>query len=560
MKAPRTYGRHRLIPLLSPALLALAVLSPVSAREDDATAPSPLRWDRLPDLPGIGLGGPFAGTSAGALIVAGGANFPYGPPWGETPGAKVWYDRIHVLPGGATEWIGGFHLERPLAYGASVSDDGGVILIGGSDGERAYADVVRLAWNPEAKTIARTVLPPLPEPSTYLAAARIRDSIFVLPGHRTIDPTTTQRALWSLDLAAPETERRWIARPPCPGGPRIKAAAAAQSIGEAGPFLFIFGGEVPAGGADGRIERTYPRDAWRFDPGQTDPRRAWRAVAEMPRPAAAACAIAFGQGHILLASGDTGEHAGVPIEARPPFPREILAYHTITDTWVRAGEMPEGVVTTAAVEWEGKIVIPSGEIKPGIRTPHVQMAERHPAPAAFGAVHYGVLIIYLVALVAIGAYFSRREKGTQDFFLGGRRVPWWAAGLSIYATQLSAITYVALPAVAFAGDWTVFPSYVGILLMAPIVVAFYLPFFRRLNVTTAYEYLERRFHPSVRLIGSLSFVAFQLGRMAIVVYLPALALKTATGLDLYACILIIGILSTIYTALGGIEAVIWTDV
>ena len=87
-----------------------------------------------------------------------------------------------------------------------------------------------------------------------------------------------------------------------------------------------------------------------------------------------------------------------------------------------------------------------------------------------------------------------------------------------------------------------------------------MPFFRRLKITTAYEYLEKRFNVAVRLFGSSSFILFQLARMAIVVYLPALALATATGMNVYTCIAIMAILSTLYTVLGGIEAVIWTDV
>ena len=166
----------------------------------------------------------------------------------------------------------------------------------------------------------------------------------------------------------------------------------------------------------------------------------------------------------------------------------------------------------------------------------------------------------MIALIYIGLRFSKRGGDSNDFFLAGRRIPWWAAGISIFATQLSAITFVSTPALAYASDWLVLPGKVMILLMAPIVVLFYLPFFRRLDITTAYEYLERRFSLSVRLFGSASFIAFQLLRMAIVVFLPALALSTITGINVYACILIMGVLSTLYTALGGMEAVIWTDV
>jgi SSS family solute:Na+ symporter len=171
-----------------------------------------------------------------------------------------------------------------------------------------------------------------------------------------------------------------------------------------------------------------------------------------------------------------------------------------------------------------------------------------------------VLGCYLAVLVGVGAYFAKREKSTDDFFLAGRRIPFWAAGLSIFGTQLSAITYLAMPARAYATDWSLLPLNIGILAVAPLVVFVYIPLFRRLNITTAYEYLEKRFHVSIRVFGSLSFIAFQLGRMGIVILLPALALSAVTGMNVYLCIALIGVLSTVYTALGGMEAVIWTDV
>ncbi|MFC1794340.1 sodium:solute symporter [Planctomycetota bacterium] len=171
-----------------------------------------------------------------------------------------------------------------------------------------------------------------------------------------------------------------------------------------------------------------------------------------------------------------------------------------------------------------------------------------------------VLGCYLAVLVGVGVYFAKREKSTDDFFLAGRRIPWWAAGLSIFGTQLSAITYLAMPARAYATDWSLLPLNIGILVIAPLVVYLYIPLFRRLNITTAYEYLEKRFHVSIRIFGSLSFITFQLGRMGIVILLPALALAAVTGANVYLCIALIGVFSTVYTALGGMEAVIWTDV
>ena len=178
----------------------------------------------------------------------------------------------------------------------------------------------------------------------------------------------------------------------------------------------------------------------------------------------------------------------------------------------------------------------------------------------FGIVNYLTLAAYLSLIIWMGWYFSKRNTSSDDYFLGGKRVPWWAAGLSIYATMLSAITYLSQPALAFSFDWQAYLGYFGILIMAPVVIAFYLPFYRKLNITTAYEYLEKRFDLATRMFGSISFVLFQLARMGIVVYLPALALSTVIGMDIYVAIVLMGILAIIYTVLGGIEAVIWTDV
>ncbi len=112
-----------------------------------------------------------------------------------------------------------------------------------------------------------------------------------------------------------------------------------------------------------------------------------------------------------------------------------------------------------------------------------------------------------------------------------------------------------MPARAYATDWVLLILNIGIFAIAPFVIYLYLPFFKRLNITTAYEYLEKRFHVSIRLLGSLSFMAFQLGRMGIVVLLPALALSAVTGLNVHLCIVLMGILSTVYTVLGGIGAI-----
>jgi len=182
------------------------------------------------------------------------------------------------------------------------------------------------------------------------------------------------------------------------------------------------------------------------------------------------------------------------------------------------------------------------------------------ASASLHALDYLALFAYLALLVCIGVYFSRRENTTDDYFLAGRRVPWWAAALSIFGTHLSAVTFMGIPAAAFKTDWVTILINLGIILVAPVTVFCFLPFYRRLNVTTIYEYLEMRFSPAIRVYGSLSSVLLQLAKMGVFLLLPALALSTVTGFNVYACILIMGLLCTTYTVLGGIEAVIWIDV
>ena len=206
-------------------------------------------------------------------------------------------------------------------------------------------------------------------------------------------------------------------------------------------------------------------------------------------------------------------------------------------------------------------MLPTGEVRPGVRTPRVLAASERRTTSAFGTLDFVVIGAYFAALIAMGLWLSRRERSTEDFFLGGRRVPWWAAGISIFGTQLSAITYMAIPAKSFATNWAYFLGNMMIATgTAPIIVFVYLPFFRRQKLVSAYEFLERRFDLKTRLTGSAAFLFFQLGRMGIVLYLPALALSAVTGVDVNVAILAMGVLATLYTVLGGIEAVIWTDV
>lgn len=179
----------------------------------------------------------------------------------------------------------------------------------------------------------------------------------------------------------------------------------------------------------------------------------------------------------------------------------------------------------------------------------------------FGTLNTIVLITYLIMMILIGVYFSKKSgKSQDDYFKAGGRIPGWAAGFSIWATTLSAITFMSTPAKAFSTNWVFSVGNLAILAVAPLVICYFLPFFRKLNVTTAYEYLEERFDIRLRTVSSLIFMLFHIFRIAIVIYLPTLAICAVSNLNPYIVSIIIGILCIIYTFLGGLEGVIWSDV
>ncbi len=239
--------------------------------------------------------------------------------------------------------------------------------------------------------------------------------------------------------------------------------------------------------------------------------------------------------------------------------KKILAYHTVTDTWAIIDEFPYAPTCGAGiVQWQNGIVLINGEIKPGVRTPKVYYGTFE-NQASFGVLNWFVLIIYMLGMIAIGYIFMLREHGTNDFFKGGGRVPWWAAGVSIFATMLSSISFMAIPGMTYAGTWAIFILALTITMSQPIVIRYYLPFFRRLNVTTAYEYLEVRFNLLCRTIASMTFILFMIVRIGIVSYLPAIALEAITGIDIVTCIFGIGLITIVYCTMGGVEAVIWGD-
>src|SRR2546428_3733463 len=176
------------------------------------------------------------------------------------------------------------------------------------------------------------------------------------------------------------------------------------------------------------------------------------------------------------------------------------------------------------------------------------------------AVLFAILLSYLAAVMYIGSRSARKQKSLEDFFLAGRKAPWWAAGISIIAADMSAISYVGAPAWVFQKDLRLAVGlFLFPLFMLPVVYLF-IPFMARLKLFTIYEYLEQRFGLPSRLLASLMFILVVVGRLAVVIYTTSLILSVITGMPVTLCIWLLAGVTAAYTVVGGMEAVVWTDV
>ncbi len=338
-----------------PALLDTAVADDLNLVKAEHT----VQWHELPPLPDpLGVAGPFAGTHRGVLLVAGGANFPEKLPW--DGGTKVWRDTLYVLEKPQGAWKVAGQLPRPLAYGVSLSTDRGIACLGGSDSQQHFAGCFLLQWDHGQPKIS--MLPSLPQPCANFCGALLGTTIYVAGGIETPTATQALHTFWSLDLGL--VQPAWQPLEPWPGPARMLAVAAVQDKS----FYLCSGASLEAG-PDGKPVRQYLRDAYRYRPNQ-----GWQRIADLPRSAVAAPTPAptLGQSSFLVLSGDDGTHVGFqPPQAHPGFPKSVLAYDTITNTWETWHEVPAGHVTTSIVHWNQQFVMPSGEIRPGVRSPAV---------------------------------------------------------------------------------------------------------------------------------------------------------------------------------------------
>src|SRR6201996_4922556 len=163
-------------------------------------------------------------------------------------------------------------------------------------------------------------------------------------------------------------------------------------------------------------------------------------------------------------------------------------------------------------------------------------------------------------MLLVGVWFSRKNKSAAQFTSGLGRIPGWAIGMSIYATFLSSNTFLGVPGKTFGSNWNVYVFSLSMPLAAWIASKYFVPFYRTSGEISAYTHFEKRFGPWARTYAVVCFLLMQIARMGSIFFGIALSLQALTGFDMKTIMMVVGICIIIYTVLGGIEAVIWTEV
>ena len=554
------------------ALFVLSLLLLLSARSYSAGINQIVRtqvWNMEQSADSLlqeGLAGSFFGKQGDWFILAGGANFPNGKPW--EGGTKIFSDEIFVFSESDNQFqpiAVSNKLPFGVAEGAYVSTTKGLLCLGGQTNDGLSNKAILLNYN--GTDVAVEIYPNLPVALKNATASIIGNRVYLLGGQTADGQSGNQFLLLDLSNLA----KGWQSLPNFP----IAVSAATMSAQQDGEeiSLFVFGGRAIG---KGNLTNFYS-SVYNYKPSKNEwtTKNDIRLDKTTPIQLSMAVSAPIGATHIALIGGDDGQvfhqveraiNSG-DIASRDSlwinhsgFNDKILLYNTVTDTWFELENPHKDPVAVASVVSDGKqIYISGGEIRPGIRNSEI-MKMTAKVETSFGLINYIVLIVYFGGMLFLGSFFMKRNENTDDFFKAGGRIPWWAAGISIFATTLSAITFISIPAKSYATDWRMLLFNLAILMIVPIIIKYFLPFFRRFNFETAYQYLEMRFNRGIRWMASALFVFFMISRIAIVLFLPSLALNAVTGFSVYFSIIIMGVVTIIYCTSGGMEAVIWGDV
>ncbi len=327
-----------------------------------------LNWRKLSSIPDkIGFAGAYVAVANDCLVMMGGANFPDGKaPW--DGGKKIWTDKIFMLEKKDGNWVEAGILPAPMGYGAVASYRGAIYIAGGSNEVEHLSKTYKLIL--DNKHFSTEQLPDLPYPIANCVGVLVENYWYILGGIESPDSKSALNSCWRLDLD--HTEKGWEVCPSIPGEGRMLSV-----VGDLNGEVFIASGVSLHNG-----EREYLRDAYVLD----SENNSWKEIAELPESVAAAPNPAWfdeESGNLFIFGGDNGELASKDLRERHPgFSNRILCYQMHDGIWeyiqdkiavpVSDKESKTWVpVTTGSAYWQGGVVLPSGEVRPGIRTAQV---------------------------------------------------------------------------------------------------------------------------------------------------------------------------------------------
>ncbi len=493
--------------------------------------------------------GRFLGQSDGRLLVGGGLDASGNP-------------SDDVLVQTDSGWKS-FKLREPLAFCGFVSGtllEGSetrsrLFLIGGFTKGGLSRQVSELEWR--HGTLRQSELPALPEAVALAGAGFFEDQakkqLYVVGGTTATNASTVSHKLWRHSFGDP-AKPGWEELPSQPGVGRLCPGVACFYND-----LLVLGGFTVTTNAGKTIYTpTRAAQAYRWEVIDGTTFTGWRDLTPLPEAVAAAAVFMTGQVHAGVAGGFTQSIIGNLGEMQTGVGTStIQIYHDVTDTWVRKGELPEALTAATGLH-DGKLTL-LGKAANGATVAYDMTIQRR--VKSLGWPDYVGLLTYFSLVAFAGMYFSRKQTGSAGFALGDRKIPWWMAGISMFASAASSISFMAIPALAFRTSmlWAL-PALMLIPLFFLEAYVLY-PLIRKLEITSTFEYLERRFHPSLRYIASAQAMALQtFGRMNMVLLLPALAIAAVTGMSVFASVLLMGGVTTVYSAKGGMRAVVVTEV
>ena len=179
---------------------------------------------------------------------------------------------------------------------------------------------------------------------------------------------------------------------------------------------------------------------------------------------------------------------------------------------------------------------------------------------SLGTIDIAILLLYSCILIGMGVYYSRKCRTAEQFMVADRTIPAWAAGLAVMSAYTSSISYIATPGKAFDSNWHPIIFALCIFPVAWLACKYAVPYYRRTKLISVYAFLEERLGAWGRIYAAFAFVLYMIGRVAVILYLASLLLDTFVPWNIAVVIIVIGLITIVYTLLGGMEAVIWTDV